>query len=77
MLRLRDEDGLLVVKFPLEERDGLIGRQPDVFSVTEHYRNYPCVLLDLTAVDEPTQARMIEGAWRMLASKRQIAARPG
>jgi len=75
MLRLRAEDGLLVVKTPLAERDELLARQPDVFSVTEHYRNYPCVLLDLTAVDEATLARMIEGAWRMLASKRQLAAR--
>ncbi|MBS0656839.1 MAG: MmcQ/YjbR family DNA-binding protein [Verrucomicrobia bacterium] len=74
MLRLRDEDGLLVVKYPREQREDLIAGQPDVFSVTEHYLNYPCVLLDLAAVDEPTLRRMIEGAWRMLASRKQQAA---
>lgn len=73
ILRLRDEDGLLVVKYPLEQRAELIARQPDLFSVTDHYRNYPCVLLDLTAVDRATLRRLIEGAWRMAASKTQLA----
>ena len=45
-----------------------------MFSVTDHYRNYPMVLLNLLAVNRELLGRMIEGAWRMQASRKQIAA---
>ena len=72
MLRLREDAETLVVAFPKEERAELISRQPDVFSLTEHYRTYDRVLLNLLAADEKLLRRMIEGAWRMKAAKKQV-----
>ncbi len=72
--RLRDDHETLVIALPKAERDALIDRQPDLFSVTEHYRNYDNVLLNLLAADEEWLRRMIEGAWRFKAAKRQVAA---
>ncbi len=43
MLRLREDGETLVIKFPIEGRTALIESDPDVFSVTDHYLNYPCV----------------------------------
>ena len=74
MLRLWEDGETLVVRFPNEKRAALIEGNPDVFSVTEHYRNYPVVLVNLLAVHRELLGRMIEGAWRMQASRKQVAA---
>jgi hypothetical protein len=44
------EPNSLVVKIPFEQRDELIAAQPDVYYVTEHYVNYPSVLVRLSRV---------------------------
>jgi hypothetical protein len=70
MLRLRDDGETLVVRCPKEQREELIDQNPDVFSITDHYRNYPVVLVDLLAVNQQVLHGMIEGAWRLLASRK-------
>ena len=74
MLRLREDGETLVVRFPKEKRAALIEENPDVFSVTDHYRNYPAVLVNLLAVNREVLGRMIEGAWRLQASRKQVSA---
>src|SRR5678810_1320001 len=73
MLRLWEDGETLVVRFPKEKRTALIEENPDVFSVTEHYRNYPAVLVNLLAVNRELLSRMIEGAWRLQASRKQVS----
>jgi hypothetical protein len=77
MLRLWEDGETLVVKFPREKRAALIRENPDVFSVTDHYRNYPAVLMNLLAVNRELLSRMIEGAWRLQASRKQVAVYEG
>jgi hypothetical protein len=74
MLRLREDGETLVIKIPMEGRAGLIDGDPDVFSVTDHYLNYPVVLANLHAIRPQTLEEMILGAWRQLASRKQLAA---
>lgn len=74
MLRLWEDGETLVVRHPQAKRAALIEESPDVFSVTDHYRNYPAVLLNLRAVNRELLGRMIEGAWRLQASSKQVAA---
>ena len=38
------------------------------------YRNYPAVLVNLLAVNRELLSRMIEGAWRLQASRKQVSA---
>ena len=45
------EPNCLVVKIPFEARDELIAAQPDVYYVTDHYVNYPSVLVRLSRVN--------------------------
>ena len=73
-LRLWEDGETLVVRFPREKRAALIKKDPDVFSVTDHYRNYPAVLVNLAAINRALLSQMIEGAWRMQASQKQITA---
>lgn len=44
------EPNCLVVKIPFEARDELIGAEPDVYYVTDHYVGYPSVLVRLSRV---------------------------
>jgi hypothetical protein len=74
MLRLWEDGETLVVRCPKETRAALIKENPDVFWLTEHYRNYAAVLVNLLAVNRQLLQRMIEGAWRMQASRKQVAA---
>ena len=74
MLRMKEDGETLVVKYPKEKREELIDRNPDVFSVTDYYQNYPAVLVNLLAVNEKVLASMIEGAWRMRAPRALISA---
>lgn len=49
--RLRDDDTVLVLQIAsIEERDILIRLDPRAFFFTEHYRNYPAVLIRLAQV---------------------------
>jgi hypothetical protein len=72
MLRLWEDGETLFLKYPKEKRAALIRGNPDVFSVTDHYRNYSAVLINLLAVNRELLGRMIEGAWRMQASRKQV-----
>ncbi|SRR6266404_1591198 len=74
MLRLRDDFETLVIRIPIDERDDLIAADPDIFSVTDHYQNYPAILVTLPNVSLARLAKLTAESWRRLASKKQIAA---
>ncbi len=74
MLRLCEDGENLVVKFPVEDREEIIERQPDVFSMTDHYRDHPVILVNLLAVSPRMLGELVVAAWRMLASQRQLDA---
>jgi hypothetical protein len=73
ILRLWEDGKTLVARCPQERRPELIRGNPDVFFYTEHYQNYPAVLVNLLAVNRKTLQETIEAAWRMRASKKLIA----
>ena len=76
MARLWEDGETLVAKVELEERVRLLDQHPDVFFLTDHYLNYPCILVRLDAVPLDQLRVILDGAWRKVASKRQLAALP-
>jgi hypothetical protein len=63
-----------------EDRDYLLADEPLVFFTTEHYRDYPMVLMRLAVVRESRLRELLKDAWRRLAPRRLIASldeRPG
>lgn len=72
-VRLREDAETLAVAFPKTEREALIERHPDVFSVTPHFENYDYVLLTLGAVGEKLLRESVELAWRLRAPKKTVA----
>lgn len=75
-LRLREDGETLVVKMPPEQRERKMEDLPDVFFLTDHYRNYPYVLVNLPNVQERALAEIIGNSWRFAAPARLAARHP-
>ena len=63
----------LVLKIDFDSRDVLTKLKPECFTVTEHYRNHPMMIVKLDHVGADELAELLEGAWRFCAPKRLIA----
>jgi hypothetical protein len=75
LTRLRTEDdSIVLVDVPMDERDLLIEAEPQTFHTTPHYDGYPSVLARLATIDAPTVRRMLERRWRHVAPKRMVQA---
>lgn len=73
LLARAHEDGeTLVLKMDLETRDFMIQFDPDVFYITDHYRNYPYVLVRLSAIDPNELRGHLLRAWKSCAPKRLV-----
>ena len=71
--RLRDDDTVLVVHMrSFDDRDQLLKHEPDAFFTTDHYRNYPTVLIRLARVSEQTLGEILADAWRRGAPRRLL-----
>ena len=73
MARLRTEaEGWLAIRCEFLVRDMLLEAAPDVFHLTDHYRNYPAILVDLKRIEKAALLDVLEQAWRMTAPKKLI-----
>jgi len=75
LTRLWEDGETLVVHVELYERDRLIAGDPQTYFVTDHYRDYPMVLVRLASVDPEELQELSEKAWALRAPKRLAAAR--
>src|SRR3954468_17138379 len=75
LVRLKeDDDSLVMPGVPQDERDMLVERAPKVFYFTDHYRNYPMVLIRLSKAQRTDVEPLLRRQWRTLASKGAIKA---
>ena len=73
LARLRSEaEGWLVTRCDMLEREMLLSAAPHVFHLTEHYVNYPMVLIDLSQIHREALTDILEKAWRQSAPARRI-----
>ena len=70
------EDGESLILFDIEqdERTMLIETQPKLFYFTDHYRDWPMVLLRLPKAKPKAVETFLLRRWRVLASKRILKA---
>jgi hypothetical protein len=69
IVRLREE-GVLVVRIDLADKDYLMQTQPNRYFSTPHYDGYPAVLVRLPAMDGEELRRVLTAAWRFVAPRR-------
>jgi hypothetical protein len=67
--RLHQSIDCVVLRSDLLDREILMQSAPDVFFITDHYQNYPWILLRLGALDKRVLPELIERAWRLVASR--------
>lgn len=68
-----EAEGALALWCDFVDREMLLQADPQVFFLTDHYRNYPMVLVRLDKVRSAALADLIERAWRMRAGKSLLA----
>jgi hypothetical protein len=71
---IRDDPQILAVKTSPVNREYLLQADPKVFFLTDHYRDYPIVLIRLSRIGRRRLTEVLEEAWRQVAPKRMRAA---
>ena len=62
----------LILSMEIIERDMWIEAEPDIFFITDHFRDWPDVLIRLSQIDDDLLADLIAKAWRRRAPKKLV-----
>jgi hypothetical protein len=63
------EPNTLAIRIDLDQRAELMAAKPNVYYVTDHYVNYPTVLVRLGQIDRRSLRDLLARAWRFVSSK--------
>jgi len=63
------EPGSLAVRIDLDRRAELLAEAPEVYYVTDHYVNYPVVLVRLSRIQPDALPDLLSVAWRFVTAK--------
>jgi hypothetical protein len=63
------EPNTLVVRVESENRQAMIEDAPDVYYLTDHYVNYPFVLVRLNRIQPAALEELLRTAWRLASAK--------
>ena len=74
LARLREDGETIAIRIDMDHRAVMIEANPEAFFFTDHYANYPAMLIRMSAAREADVVDLIEDAWRNLATKKAIAA---
>ena len=64
----------LVVGVDFEERDEMMSAAPEKFYITDHYLNYPWMLVRMSKVRPDELRDLLIGSWRRAAPKNLVGA---
>jgi hypothetical protein len=64
-----EAEGALAIRCDFLDRQMLLQAQPDLFFVTDHYRDYPMILVRLDKIRAEALRDLFERAWRRAAPK--------
>ena len=68
--RLKEDGVTLVLGTTFEERDGLMAEEGETYFLTDHYLNYPWVLVRLKRVKESALRELVTRAWKLAREKK-------
>jgi hypothetical protein len=69
LARLHQSIDCLVLRAGFLDRQIMMQSSPDAFFITDHYRDYPWVLVRFSAIEARELPSLIERAWRSIAPK--------
>jgi hypothetical protein len=68
-VRQHQDGESLVIKIDRDERSMRMKADPETFYITDHYLNYPWILVRLSKVARDDLRDLLEEAWRLSAPK--------
>jgi hypothetical protein len=71
--RLHQDDVSLVIKVDFEEREILMEADPETFYITDHYLDYPWMLVRLSTVRMDQLRDLLRQSWRRAAPRKLVA----
>ena len=63
----------VVIRVDFEEREEIMSADPEKFYITDHYLNYPWMLVRLSKVGRDELSDLLLQSWRRAAPKRLLA----
>ena len=72
LVRLKEDGKTLVLRATFEERERLLAAAPYVFYLTDHYLNYPAVLVRLPLIEREFMRELLAEAWRSVAPQKLV-----
>ncbi len=69
--RLKEDGETLVIATTFEEREAMLADDPGRYFITDHYRNYPTVLVRLALVDADIMRDLLTRALRLGVPKKK------
>ena len=69
------EPNTLAVRIDFDQRAELIAAEPSVYYVTDHYVDYPTVLVRLSRIDRNSLRDLLGMAWNFVSSKNKTRSR--
>jgi hypothetical protein len=75
LVRQHQDGESLVVRIDPEERAIRIAADPKIYSVTDHYINYPWILVRIASVRRRELKELLEEAWRLGATEGRVEKR--
>jgi hypothetical protein len=69
MVRLKEDGETLVLRTTFVDRDLLLNAAPAVYFITDHYRNYPYVLVRLPSITRSELQERMQESWQRLATR--------
>ncbi len=75
LARLKEDGETIAIRVGFDDRDILLELDPVAFFLTDHYRDYPAMLVRLKQVRVDLLERLVEQAWQEQAPKTLLAKR--
>ena len=63
------EPNTLGVFVDCDRRDELLAAAPDIYYVTDHYADHPCVLVRLSQIDQEALKGLLRLSWQFVTKK--------
>jgi len=62
------EPGSIMVRVDFDQRQALLEEAPDIYYVTDHYVNYPAVLVRLSRIDAAALQGLLRTSWQFVTA---------
>ena len=72
-----EDDSIVLIVDSIDERDMMMEADPKTFFITDHYKDYPSVLVRMERADPKTIEGMLARRWRKIAPKKLLKAIDG